>query len=595
MADVSTVLVKDSVIGDITPDLTFAIKSGASSKTFQSFVATSTSNSNLSWNVTVPSENIVIDREVLIQTGLSFTVRVNGCPADEKAFDYGLLDSLQAFPLASLMTTLNAQINNTSVSINLQDVLPQLVTMTSKRELQHWNGMTPCLRDQTYANYFDGVATNANPLASIDNAGYDEQLLPRGAHPVVCVVAQFEADGTYVSASPVCVTTGNYFLIAVQTIVCEPLFLSPFIYAHPEFNAQGLLGINNMVIQANIGNLNRVFSASPFSAEGSPLTYVVEAGIANAFNGHGATPQPNLFQVNAPTLLASGAGASNTQLLFQFLSTQPSDVIETKNSVPYMDFPRFITPTSGTSALACLGTATYSASSIQLNQIPDLFIICLRKPIASMSAKDSNSFLKINSININLNNQSGLLSSSTPYDLWRMSVKNGSTQSWSEFSGQATYKDSDTGAGKLVSTTGSLLVINPAYDLGISDFLSCGSIGQYNFQFSVNVTNTVALVDETFSPEICTITANSGVMQSQQGQSQIFTGLATKEMVLAAKKEPDAVSAVQYARMVGGKLMNAVGLRQRMHRLGSQRIMGGAMSGSALSGGKARGKLTALC
>jgi hypothetical protein len=591
MADVSTVLVKDSVIGDITPDLSYAIKSGASSKTFQSFVATSTSNSNLSWNVTVPSENVVIDREVLIQTGLSFTVRVNGCPADEKAFDYGLLDSLQAFPLASLMTTLNAQINNTSVSINLQDVLPQLVTMTSKRELQHWNGMTPCLRDQTYANYFDGVGTNANPLGSIDNASYDEMLLPRGAHPVVCVIAQFEADNTYVSASPVCVTTGNYFLIAVQTIVCEPLFLSPFIYAHPEFNAQGLLGINNMVIQANIGNLNRVFSASPFSAEGSPLTYVVEAGIANAFNGHGATPQPNLFQVNAPTLLASGAGASNTQLLFQFLSTQPSDVIETKNSVPYMDFPRFITPTSGTSALARLGTATYSASSIQLNQIPDLFIICLRKPIASMSAKDSNSFLKINSININFSNISGLLSSATPYDLWRMSVKNGSTQNWSEFSGQNTYKDSDTGAGKLVSTTGSLLVINPAYDLGISDYLSCGSIGQYNFQFSVNVTNTVALEDESFAPEICTITANSGVMQTQQGQSQIFTGLATKEMVLAAKKEPDAVSAVQYARMVGGKLMNAVGLRQRMHRRGGvgERIMGGAMSGGKGS------KLKALC
>jgi len=591
MADVSTVLVKDSVIGDITPDLTFAIKSGASSKTFQSFVATSTSNSNLSWNITVPSENTVIDREVLIQTGLSFTVRVNGCPADEKAFDYGLLDSLQAFPLASLMTTLNAQINNTSVSINLQDVLPQLVTMTSKRELQHWNGMTPCLRDQTYANYFDGVGTNANPLGSIDNASYDEQLLPRGAHPVVCVIAQFEADNTYVSASPICVTTGNYFLIAVQTIVCEPLFLSPFIYAHPEFNAQGLLGINNMVIQANIGNLNRVFSASPFSAEGSPLTYVVEAGIANAFNGHGATPQPYLFQVNAPTLLASGAGASNTQLLFQFLSTQPSDVIETKNSVPYMDFPRFITPTSGTSTLARLDTATYSASSIQLNQIPDLFIICLRKPIASMSAKDSNSFLKINSININFSNISGLLSSATPYDLWRMSVKNGSTQNWSEFSGQNTYKDSDTGAGKLVSTTGSLLVINPAYDLGISDYLSCGSIGQYNFQFSVNVTNTVALVGESFAPEICTITANSGVMQSQQGQSQIFTGLATKEMVLAAKKEPDAVSAVQYARMVGGKLMNAVGLRQRMHRRGGERIVGGMMSG----GVKAKGKLTALC
>jgi hypothetical protein len=592
MADVSTVLVKDSVIGDITPDLTFAVKSGASSKTFQNFVATSASNSNLVFNITVPSENIVIDREVLIQSGLSFTVRVDGCPVDDVAFDYGLMDSLQAFPLASIMTTLNAQINNTSVSINLQDVLPQLITMTSKRELQHWNGTTPCLRDNTFGNYYDAMGTNANPLASIDNTGYDEQLLPRGAHPVVCVVAQFEDDGTYVSASPVIANAGNYVLVAVQTIVAEPLFLSPFIYAHPEFNAQGLLGVNNMVIQANIGTLNRLFSASPLTQDGvSPLTYAVSAGISAEFQGHGATPQPNLFSVSNANLLALSSGASSPQLLFNFLSTQPSDVIETRNSLPYMDFPRYLTPLSSTSPLARLASAQYSSSAIQLNQIPDLFIICVRKPVAQMTAKDSNSFFKINSISLNLNNQSGLLSNCTPYDLWRMSVKNGSTQSWSEFSGQATYKDTASGAGRLVSTTGSLLVINPAYDLSLPDYLSCGSIGNYNFQYNISCTNTVSLAGETISPELCTITANSGVFVSQQGQSQIFTGLATKEMVLSAKSEKEPVSSVQYLRMVGGKMMNSIGLRQRLgRRMGGERIVGGAMSG-----GKARGKLTALC
>ena len=594
MADVSTVLVKDSVIGDITPDLTFAVKSGASSKTFQNFVATSVSNSNLVFNITVPSENIVIDREVLITSGLAFTVTVTGCPVGETAFDYGLMDSLQAFPLASIMTTLNAQINNTAVSINLQDVLPQLVTMTSKRELQHWNGMTPCLRDNTFGNYFDAMGTNANPLASIDNTGYDEQLLPRGAHPVVCVVAQFEEDGTYVSASPICANVDNFFLIAVQTIVAEPLFLSPFIYAHPEFNAQGLLGVNNMVIQANIGTLNRLFSASPSTEEGSPLAYNITAGIDSRFNGHGATPQSDLFRVSNANLLALSSGVSTPQLLFNFLSTQPSDVIETRNSLPYMDFPRYLTPLSSTSPLARLATAQYASSAIQLNQIPDLFIICVRKPVASMGPSDSNSWFKINSISLNLNNQSGLLSNCTPYDLWRMSVKNGSTQSWSEFSGQATYKDTASGAGKLVSTTGSLLIINPAYDLSLPDYLSCGSIGNYNFQYNINVTNTVSLEGETIAPELCTITANSGVFVTQQGQSQIFTGLATKEMVLAAKSEKEPVSSVQYLRMVGGKMMNSIGLRQRLARRGGERVVGGAMSGGAMAG-KARGKLTALC
>ena len=593
MADVATVLVKDSVIGDITPDLTFAVKSGASSKTFQNFIATSATNSNLVWNVTVPSENIVIDREVLVTSGLSFTVRVDNCSVGQVGFDYGFMDSLQAFPLASIMTTLNAQINNTSVSINLQDVLPQLVAMTSRRELQRWNGMTPCLRDNTFSSYFDAMGTNANPLAGIENTGYDECLIPRGAHPVVVNIAQFNAANVYISSSPTCATAGNYFLVAVQTIVCEPLFLSPFIYAHPEFNAQGLLGVNNMVIQANIGNLNRIFSASPYTKDGlTELTYTVTAGILDGIVG--VAPNSNLFQVASAELLARVGTGGNPQLLFNFLSTQPSDVIETRNSLPYMDFPRYLTPTLNGTPLAPLISGAVSSSNIQLNQIPDLFIICLRKPISTMTAKDSNSFMKINSISLNLNNQSGLLSNCTPWDLWRMSVKNGSTQSWAEFSGQATYKVTAagalTGGGKLVGTTGSLLIINPAFDLSLPDYLSCGSIGSYNFQFNINVTNTISRDGENIAPELVTITANSGVFVTQQGQSQIFTGLATKEMVLSAKSQKDAVSSVQYLRMVGGKMLNSIGLRQSLRRQGGERMVGGMMSG-----GKARGKLTALC
>ena len=591
MADVSTVLVKDSVIGDIVPDLTFAIKSGASSKTFQNFIATSVSNSNLVWNVTVPSENIVIDREILVSTGLSFTIRVDGATAGDVGFDYGLMGSLSCFPLASIMTTLNAQVNNTNVSINLADVLPQLVAMTSKKELQHWNGTTPCLRDSTFGSYYDAMGTNANPMGSVDNAGYDEQLLPRGAHPVVVNIQQFEADGTDAGTSNICATDGNYFLVAVQTIVAEPLFLSPFIFAHPEFNAQGLLGVSNMVIQANIGNLNRIFSASPFTQDGiEALTYTVTAGISAGIDGVAATS--DLFQVQSNELYAKASTGSTPTLLFNFLSTQPSDVIETKNSIPYMDFPRFLTPSSSSSPFARDATGGLSSSNIQLNQIPDLFVICIRKPLSSMTIKDSNSWFKINSISLNLNNQSGLLSNCSPYDLWRMSVKNGSTQSWSEFSGQATYKASDTGTGQLVRTTGSLLIINPAYDLSLPNYLSCGSIGSYNFQFNVNVTNTVSRVGESISPEVVTITANSGVFVTQQGQSQIFTGLATKEMVLAANKDKEAVSSVQYLRMVGGKLLNSVGLRQR---LGRMRMRESPMAGGMMSGGAKHGKMAALC
>ena len=57
MSDFKTVLVRDSVIGDITSDLDFAVKSGASQTTFQRFPATSASNSSLIYSIQMPSKH----------------------------------------------------------------------------------------------------------------------------------------------------------------------------------------------------------------------------------------------------------------------------------------------------------------------------------------------------------------------------------------------------------------------------------------------------------------------------------------------------------------------------------------------------------
>jgi len=235
------------------------------------------------------------------------------------------------------------------------------------------------------------------------------------------------------------------------------------------------------------------------------------------------------------------------------LSSQPSDLIATKNIVPYMDYPRYLTSSSNASAVLAGGSATLTSSNVQINQIPDLFIINIRKPMSSQTSADANAFFKINNISINLNNQSGLLSSASAYDLWKMSVRNGSTQSWAEFSGQASV------GGVQKATTGSLLIINPAYDLSLPDYISCGSLGNYNFQFSVGVTNQLGA---TITPEMVTICANSGIFTTQQGVSSIFTGILTKEMVLDAKskQQASAVKSAEIKRMVGGSMFNLANL-----------------------------------
>jgi hypothetical protein len=188
------------------------------------FPATSASNSSLIYSIQVPSENVVIGRDLLITSGLSFTLTATNVPVGTLAFNYGVTDALQAFPLSSLMTTATAQINNTAVSVNLQDILPSLLRMNNSRELYRFNSTTPSLPDQAYASYADAAAANNNPLAGYANASYDIDQVPRGSHPVSINVVHSIA-GVITDASLVSTALTDTWVIEVS-----PSLLNPFSY-----------------------------------------------------------------------------------------------------------------------------------------------------------------------------------------------------------------------------------------------------------------------------------------------------------------------------------------------------------------------------
>ena len=138
-----TILVKDSNIADLTSDLNFAVESGAASTTYQQFPASSVSSSSMIFQVQVPSENIVLGRDPLLRSSIEFTMTVRNVVASTteagKYLNYGLTDSFMPFPLSSLMTTATAQINNTTTSVNLQDVLPQFQRLNNDALTQKYN------------------------------------------------------------------------------------------------------------------------------------------------------------------------------------------------------------------------------------------------------------------------------------------------------------------------------------------------------------------------------------------------------------------------------------------------------------------------
>jgi len=579
MSDFRTVLIEDARIADITSTEVFGVQSSASQSTYQQFQAVSTSNSSIVFNVQVPSENIVIDRHLLMSSQVAFELNLSGVANGDQAFQYGLTDCLQAFPLNSLFTTTQTTINNVSVSTNLQDVLPMLMRMNDKRILSRYNSMTPSLPDSAYGEYKSAPGSNNNPLAGYSNASYDEDFEPRGAYHLDFIQIDRYVSGVFTDNDPVSTSsTTNTWKIFIKVTLTEPfLALSPFVNCEPE-NSAGLVGVNNMSMVLNVDNsCRRLFStANNIVVNGNTL-----AGYINSIA---------LGWADAPNGGSSQAiGFLNTRLLFNFLSLQPEQYakISTKNVVPFTDYPRYLTTFSSGTTIAPGATQVLTSQSIQLNQIPDLILITARVPMSSQNWNYTSSFLTINNISVNFNNASGLLASATQQDLYNLSFANGSAQSFYEFRGFADNAQLPPVAGQggtlTVPTTGSLLVLNPVYNFSLPSYLSSSSLGQYQFQFNLTVTNQYDF--SIVQPEICIITMNSGLFATQQGTSQIFTGILTKEQVLRTKEQNPVphLASNEYKRMVGGKLINrGMGsLKKMIPKL----LSGIAMSGSGSSGG----------
>ena len=316
------------------------------------------------------------------------------------------------------------------------------------------------------------------------------------------------------------------------------------------------------------------------------------SGLAKDDGGGNAIPYTlSLDQANAFT---------NPRILLNFLTSMPTNLLPARNITPYVDYPRYITSQQNTNVINAGNSSDIVINNIQLNQIPDRFVVVARKRLSDQGARDANAFFRINTIFVNFNNASGLLSSATPQDLWRMSVASGSKQSWYDFSGKAQVYD-QPGGNVQISTCGSVLVIDPSRDLSLPAFLSNGSLGQFQFQMNMNVTN---LSNEDLAPEVLVITANSGLFATIAGSSQVQTALLNKEMVVDTSTQDgaDAVSSNEYNRMRGGALsdqiasaMKHMSIMAKKYMCGKSRSGGDSYGGMERSGGMpVRNKLDSL-
>jgi len=592
-ADIEKLAVFDDRIIQTRPK--YAVEKGALSLTNAPFQAISQTQSQHTYNIYVPSENVYVARDLEWGSTVFLALQVRLAdsaggqyPVNQALFQLGVDGSLAAFPLNALCATMTATINDTTVTINSQDVLTEVLRLTdyAPNRLQR---TCPTMLDK-YQQNSDALNATNDPISGYANAGYQPDAIPNGAYynvtftnplgaPLVGTVAgAYTAGGVTVNTIdgiPVSTDQGAGVVNGLYTVYLkfrsvEKLVLSPFIFAEEHSQDTGLFGINNIQLVMNMRDPNRALR----------LRDSVVGSAQKLYYGGGATPDTWLPPVSYNTNVGTGVFRDSVMNV-QFLTPSLDIPLPPKSVVPYMEFPRYITqPQNVSLGAAGSGTDTQSLQSqtITLPQIPDLLIIyvkaisdpavtALDKSLDPALPQYGSGYLPVETsfdgnrtntpISINFDNFSGLLSSQTAEQLYHMSVRNGLDMDWNTWAGLA--RVSSGIGGKKVPTVGGFLVLKPSVDLTLQSGQAPSLVGNFTLQFNLRVRNTFPF---GVQPQIYVITANSGYFESIRGSSRIIKGVLSEQDIISAPLAP-AGTREGLARMIGGRtlaLANRLGM-----------------------------------
>lgn len=531
----------------------YAVEKGALSLTNAPYNAIAASASQATFNVSVPSQNVFVDRAVMYSANvlLAVNVAVNAATqpfaAGSQVLRLGQDAALSAFPLHELISTLTATINDTSTIINLDTVLHEVQRMVDCKP-DRLMRTCPNMLDK-YARYSAADGAINSPLSSYFNATEPAEV-PNGAYGQVGFTdplgAPLGAAGTYtaaVGAVNVVVSFVNGIPVRTQSVggaeppqyplfirffSSEKLVLSPFIFADSQEYNTGLFGVNNIQLVLNMkGNVSRVLRQSNF---------------------FGRTCS-NIQFAN----FTSGSPFSDSKVNVQFLTPSLDIPLPPKSIVPFMEFPRYITTGFGaipTTLIPGQGVPV-SSQTIVLPQIPDMLIIYCKPQSYAADAGDY--YLPITRLNVNFDNYAGLLSSHTTEQLYQMSVHNGLQMDYNQWRGFANGVDG-TVMGR-VQTTGGFLVLKPGQDITLSSGQAPSLIGNFTLQFTATIENYGA--DEP-SPQLFVIAVNSGYFETLAGSSRIIKGVLSEADIISAEPAPEG-SRADLNRMVGSGFLSKLG------------------------------------
>lgn len=221
----------------------YAIVKGGMINSFKPINSTSYSTSSIQFTAPPPNPAILVDRKVFLRVPLRVTYRGDSGADDVPLVQLGRYDALRQAPISSIINVLACTINNTTVSMNLNDSIHALLHFNSSPHARNCMMGAAPMRADTVQVYSDADGANINSLKNYNDSDSGADL-GRGAFPCTLIAPLPDTQRT---------------VMQLETEVTEPLFMSPFLWGQHQHTA--FLGVQTMDFNITLdSNLARCVS-----------------------------------------------------------------------------------------------------------------------------------------------------------------------------------------------------------------------------------------------------------------------------------------------------------------------------------------------
>jgi hypothetical protein len=452
--------------------------------TYQKFYSQNANISNITVQCNPPDEKVVVSPEIYVRVQYMITFNGTGSGGGSGPLLLpNVTDCPRAYPFNSTTTTLGVQINGTSFNTNLNEWHSTLIRNKTWQDKQDLENSTCPTQPDSFQEFASAQGRNLSPFAEW-GAAYSNS---RGAYNVV-----------YSANSPTTMTATFWST--------ERLFLSPFYPCQTGFS-----GIRTMSLNAVFGDLSRLWCHADPNVNGGNSGYL--PGTINSI-----TPQILKFEVLVKFITPKDYMTIPQQLIYPYHEV-----------LPIASLPN----TTGTS-MAPGVEALFNMTAVNLTAVPNLIYVCVRETDANMFTgtpgsimSKTDTFAQINNISLQFGNRQGYLSSMELSDLYQMSRRNGYSSSFTDWAFQS----------------GSVLCINPAYDLGLDNLLAPGSLSNPLLSMSVRAKSLKPFT--TTSYNLFVFVVYEGSMSINYGSVTKTLALFNSNDVVEASKQTEHMSIVR--------------------------------------------------